>query len=531
MHSKTLARLLPLTAAFGLLASQAEAQTLKSERIISGVSSVTWVGSPPTDDRLFVTEQTQHDIHVFTSSGAPIGMFLDLSGTASGSGERGLLSMAFDPNYASNGYFYVYYTYGSNGSRIARYQVSGNPNVADPSTATTIIQLTQPFSNHNGGHLQFGDDGFLYFAWGDGGSSGDPSCNAQKGTTLLGKMIRIDVHGDDFPTSATANYAIPASNPFVGDPSFRDEIYHLGLRNPWRWTFDPATGDMYIGDVGQNAREEISFGPAGVSGLNFGWKIMEGNNCYSTSSCPGGIPGCGSPLLTDPFHELVHGGFGGPCAVIGGVVYRGCKIPELNGTYFFTDNCDNKIWTLNYSPVTGVSNLQDRTAQLAPSVGSISSVRTFGYDDNGDVLIGDSNEIFRVSAAFRSFSPDTCSISVAAGGTQSWTLQGEAAHAGQLYLIGGSLSGTAGIPSGLVVVPLTLDGYTLYSLNNPNVPPLLNSFGSLSGSATANASFSIGAGLLPVSLVGTRAYHAYAAIDSTLTANFASNAVGLDFDV
>ena len=532
MQTRTLARLLPLAAALGVLTAGAQAQTLKADRIITGVSNVTWVGSPPTDDRIFVAEQTTHDIEVFSSAGSPLGTFLDVTtaGGASGSGERGLLSLAFDPNYATNGYFYVYYTYGGNGSRIERYTVSGNPNVVDAASGHTIIQLTQPQSNHNGGNIQFGPDGFLYFAWGDGGGSGDSSCNAQKGTTLLGKMIRIDVHGDDFPGSATANYAIPASNPFVGDASMLDEVYHLGLRNPWRWSFDPATGDMYIGDVGQDAREEVSFGAAGAPGLNFGWKIMEGNNCFSTSGCPVGVPPCGSPLLTDPIHEYIHtGGFGGPCTVIGGVVYRGCATPSLDGTYFFAEHCDDDIWSFEYDTTSGLTNFVDRTAELN-SVFSIASIRTFGYDANGEVLIGDQNEVFRVSAATSSFTPDNCHISAASGGIQNWALDAGATHGGQLYFIGGSLTGTAGIPTGSVIVPLTLDAYTLYTLAHPGTAPLVNTFGTLDSAGKASASFNIAGGILPVSLVGTRAYHAYAALGAGLSANFASNAVAIDFD-
>ena len=529
---RTFAKLFPLTVALGTLAAGVQAQTLKADRIITGVSSVTWVGSPPTDDRIFVAEQTTHDIELFTSTGSSLGKFLDVTtaGGASGSGERGLLSMVFDPNYATNGYFYVYYTYGSNGTRIERYTVSGNPNVADASSGHTIIELTQPFSNHNGGNLQFGQDGYLYFAYGDGGSGGDPSCNAQKGTTLLGKMIRIDVHGDDFPGSTTANYAIPPTNPFVGTAGVLDEIYHLGLRNPWRWSFDPATDDMYIGDVGQDAREEISFGAAGVAGINFGWKIMEGNSCFSTSACPLGTPVCGSSALTDPIHEYNHtGGFGGPCTVIGGVVYRGCATPELNGTYFFAEHCDDKIWSFSYDTTSGLTGFADRTAELTSSF-AISSIRTFGYDANGEILIGDSNEVFRVGAATSSFTPDACQVSVANGGTQGWSLDAGSTHAGQLYFIGGSLTGTAGIPTGSVVVPLTLDSYTIYSLANPNVAPLLNTFGTLDGAGQATASFSIGAGLLPVGLIGTRGYHAFAALNASLVGNFASNAVAIDFD-
>jgi glucose/arabinose dehydrogenase len=540
MQPSTFVKLFPLAAACGLLATAAQAQTtLKANRIITGVSAVTWVGSPPTDDRIFVTEQTTADIKVFTSAGAPLATFLNLTSSSSGSGvtvqtgsERGLLSLAFDPNYATNGFFYIYYTALSGTAavcRIQRYTVLGNPltsNTADPASALTILEQAHPQSNHNGGNLQFGPDGFLYFAFGDGGGAGDTSCNAQNGLTWLGKMLRIDVHGDDFPADPIKNYAVPGDNPFVGDPNVLDEIYHLGLRNPWRWFFDPHTGDMFIGDVGQDSREEVDFAPAGQSGINFGWKIMEGFNCFSTSGCSAGVPTCGSPALTLPIHDYSLAG--SPCAVIGGVIYRGCAIPEEYGTYFFAEHCANTIWSLHYSPGVGVTQFTVRTAELTSSF-PITSINTFGYDHNGEVLIGDSNEVFRIEAATRSFLPDVCNLSVSAGGVQNWTLNAGGTFGGQLYLIGGSLSGIAGIPAGSVIVPLTPDAYTLYTLAHPNQPPLFDTFAVLNPSGGANARFDIGPGLLPPSLVGTRAYHAYASLDGSLSPNFASNPVAINF--
>ena len=440
--------------------------------------------------------------------------------------------MAFDPDYATNGYFYVYYTLSGVGSRIARYTVSANPNVADPASAFTIIEQPQFASNHNGGDLHFGPDGYLYFAWGDGGGSGDSGCNAQKGDTLYGKMIRIDTTTDDFPADPTRNYGIPASNPFVGDATKLDEIYHLGLRNPWRWSFDPHTGDMYIGDVGQNSKEEVDFAAAGDAGLNFGWKIMEADNCFSTSGCPGGLPPCNDPSLTDPIHW--HSLAGTASAVIGGVVYRGCVIPEEYGTYFFGENGDsgtyNNIWSFQYDPTSGLTDFTLREVEFESDF-SLAGIRTFGHDFQGEVLIADSNEVFRVVADTRSFTPDACDISVSGGGSQQWTLDAGAAHGGEFYFIGGSLSGIAGIPSGSVTIPLTLDSYTLFSLAHPNTPPLNNTFAMLTGGGTGAADFTIGGGLLPASLVGTRAFHAYATLGAGFTANFASNPVSIYFEL
>jgi glucose/arabinose dehydrogenase len=537
-RSRSLPRPLALPLLLFLAAPAAHAQaTLTADRIITGVSDVAWVGSPPTDGRIFVVEQNTADVKVYTAAGGSLGTFLNLTGSSSGAGvtvqttgERGLLSLAFDPDYASNGFFYVYYTAAVVGSRIERYRVLGNPltsNTADPSSATTILQQPQPFSNHNGGNLQFGQDGYLYFAFGDGGDGGDPNCYAQKGDTWLGKMLRLDVRADDFPGDPTRNYAIPSDNPFVGDPSVMDEIYHLGLRNPWRWSFDPHTGDMYIGDVGQGSLEEIDFAPAGLGGVNFGWKIMEGTNCFGTGNCPAGTPSCGSPALTLPIHEYSLSGT--PCAVMGGVVYRGCTIPEEYGTYFFADHCSNAIWSFSYDPIQGLTGFANRTAELTSSFG-ISSVRTFGHDFKGEVLIGDQNEVFRVRAVSRSFVPDVCTLSVSAGGAQNWLLDAGGSAGGDIYFVGGSLSGIAGIPLGPVVVPLSGDFYTLYSLAHPNEPPLIDSFGVLDGGGEASARFATVGGVLPVSLVGTQAYHAYAVLDGSLGATFASNPISLFFN-
>jgi hypothetical protein len=260
--------------------------------------------------------------------------------------------------------------------------------------------------------------------------------------------------------------------------------------------------------------------------VNFGWKIMEGTSCYGTGACPGGTPSCGSAALTLPIHEYSHSG--GGCAVIGGVVYRGCTIPEEYGTYFLADLCSNAIWSFSYDPVQGLTGFADRTAELISSF-PIGSIRTFGYDHNGEVLIGDQDEVFRVRAADRSFAPDACTLSVSAGGAQNWSLEAGGAAGGQIYFVGGSLSGIAGIPFGAVVVPLSADAYTLYSLAHPNQPPLLNTLGVLDASGAAAAHLAIAAGMLPVSLVGTQAYHAYAVINAALSATFASNPISVSF--
>jgi hypothetical protein len=272
---------------------------------------------------------------------------------------------------------------------VVRYRVSAaDPDVADPGSAFTIIgPITQPFSNHNGGGIEFGPDGYLYIGMGDGGSGGDPSCYAQRGDSLLGKMLRLDVDGG-------SPYAIPPTNPYVNDPAFRDEIWAIGLRNPWRFSFDRHNGDLYIGDVGQNAIEEISFQAGGTpGGVNFGWKIMEGTACFSTANCAATVPRCNDPLLRLPIHEYTHSQ---GCSVTGGYVYRGCAIPDLRGTYFFADYCSHTIWSFRYAGGS-LTDLRVRTAELAPGGGlTIDFITSFGVDARGELYIIGGGEVFRV---------------------------------------------------------------------------------------------------------------------------------------
>jgi hypothetical protein len=307
--------------------------------------------------------------------------------TVSTASEQGLLGMAFHPDYANNGYFFVNYTNSGGSTVIARYQVSGsNPNVASPSSATTVMTISQPYTNHNGGCIQFGPDGYLWIGTGDGGSGGDPGNRAQDITgQLLGKMLRINV--DSLP------YTIPASNPFVGTTG-DDEIYSYGWRNPWRFSFDSLTGDFYSADVGQNAWEEVDVvgGSDGIGG-NFGWRCYEGDHTYNTSGCPS------SSTMIFPVHEYAQGGSPYRCSITGGVVYRGSEIPDLQGTYFFGDYCSNQIWSFVWDGGDGINSLQDRTSELAPNAGSIASISSFGEDADGNIYICDlGGEVFVIQA-------------------------------------------------------------------------------------------------------------------------------------
>jgi len=258
--------------------------------------------------------------------------FLDISALVSCCNERGLLGLAFHPSYASNGFFYVNYTNRIGDTVIARFTVSGlSPNLANPLSLTVLLRVDQPFPNHNGGQLQFGPDGFLYIGLGDGGSGGDPMNNGQRLDTLLGKILRIDVSGSP--------YTVPASNPFVGVPGALSEIWAYGFRNPWRFSFDRLTGDLFIGDVGQEEWEEINFQPASsAGGENYGWRLMEGSHCFDppTGCDPGGLV---LPIL-EYSHDL-------GCAVIGGFRYRGAQVPGLTGWYLYADFCTGTIWGAN----------------------------------------------------------------------------------------------------------------------------------------------------------------------------------------
>ena len=346
---------------------------LALEVVATGLGSVTAI-THAGDDRLFVTIR---DGRIVIVEGGQVRAqpFLDIRGQVALQGEQGLLSTAFHPRYGENGFFFVNYTRSGDGATvIARYRVSGDPDRADPASARTLLVIAQPFSNHNGGQLQFGPDGFLYIGMGDGGSANDPQCLAQRDTTLLGKMLRIDV---DQNVQTAPFHGIPVSNPFRGPGGPPDEVWAEGLRNPWRFSFDRATGELYIADVGQNAREEVSLQPAGSrGGENYGWKVMEGTACFSTSQCPAGTPPCNSPALTLPIIEYDHAA---GCSISGGYVYRGSRIPALQGFYLFGDFCAGFVRAARREGGRfAVRELPLRVERLV----------TFGEDVAGEIYVG-----------------------------------------------------------------------------------------------------------------------------------------------
>src|SRR3954447_18469980 len=342
LRSSFTALLLLLTPALPALAAPfpvaGTVQGVSLQEVASSLGPFTGI-THAGDSRLFLTIRTGRIVILENGSPRPQ-PFLDIQRLTTTDGERGLLSTAFHPRYAGNGFFFIDYTNVQGNTVIARYQVSASdPNRADPASARILLTIEQPFSNHNGGQLQFGPDGYLYIGMGDGGSANDPDCRAQRTDTLLGKMLRIDV---DQNVATPPYYGIPASNPFRGAGDPPDEVWASGLRNPWRFSFDRQTGDLWIGDVGQDRREEIDFQSASSrGGENYGWKVMEGTLCNSSDSCPASTPACDSAAFTPPVLEYDHGPH---CSVTGGYVYRGARLPQLQGTYFFGDFCTGTIW-------------------------------------------------------------------------------------------------------------------------------------------------------------------------------------------
>ncbi len=317
------------------------------------------------DSRLFVVEQGGV-IKVFENneSATAATVFLNLTSKVVSGGELGLLGLAFDPHFSENGYFYVYYTVDNPlRSVISRFSVSpSNASRADANSEKIVLQVPQPYTNHKGGQLAFGRDGYLYIGLGDGGGEGDPLGNGQNVSTLLGKILRIDVGSE----SSGLNYSIPRDNPFVNKSGYRPEIYAYGFRNPWRFSFDYVTGQLWVGDVGQNRIEEIDLVHSGV---NYGWNTMEGSLCYSPPS------GCNETGLQLPVWEYNHS-VGN--AIIGGFVYRGTALPDLEGAYIYGDYGSGRIWALRNGTTTPVNN------ELALTGLHISS---FGTDLHDELLI------------------------------------------------------------------------------------------------------------------------------------------------
>lgn len=353
--------------------------------------------------RLFIVERAGR-IRIYQNDTLLDQPFLDITGRVrSVDSEQGLLSAAFPPGFALKKYFYVYYTDINGDTVVSRFYVRGDPDQADPGSEQIILQQDQPYPNHNGGQLHFGPDGFLYISLGDGGSGFDPDQNGQDTSTLLGKILRIDVE-PDYPEpisqparvfipqlltspdkTAPPAYTIPANNPFIGQAGYREEIWALGLRNPWRFSFDRLTGDLFIGDVGQNNWEEIDFQPSGSpGGENYGWRCYEGDQALYPTECTG-------LSLTFPVATYAHD-LG--CSVTGGFVYRGAAVAELFGKYIFADYCSGSFWSLEKQGQDWISSSLPDTVYRPTS---------FGEDEAGELYFTNYNagEIYRFVASFR----------------------------------------------------------------------------------------------------------------------------------
>jgi glucose/arabinose dehydrogenase len=365
---------------------------LSLELVASGLGLPIFVTAPPGDPRLFVVEQAGL-IKVIEDGRVLATPFLDIRDRVIEDGEQGLLGMAFHPDYATTGRFFVYYTAvesepaGPEANVVAQYLVSAaDPNLADPASEERVIEIADYARNHNSGMLAFGRDGYLYFATGDGGDGSDPDNNGQDKTTILGDLLRIDVDGSN-------PYAIPPDNPYVGSPGGeREEIWISGLRNPWRWSFDRETGDMYIGDVGQGRWEEIDVLPAGqAAGANLGWDEMEGDECFAdkvTAGDPGADPDCDPGQYTRPvvteFHDPILED--GHRAIIGGYVYRGTCYPDIKGWYFYADHRAGRVWTFVYAGGEATAHT-DLTTDLDPQGTKIHYPSSFGEDGSGELYI------------------------------------------------------------------------------------------------------------------------------------------------
>jgi glucose/arabinose dehydrogenase len=401
---------------------------------LTGATSVTHAG----DARLFVTLQSGRIMIIQDGRTLP-NTFLDVSSRVSCCGERGLLGLAFHPRYPENGLFFVDYTNSAGDTVIARYRVSvSNPNAADPASAATLLTIDQPFANHNGGQLAFGPDGYLYVGMGDGGSANDPMCNAQRDESLLGKLLRLDV---DANVGSSPFYGIPPDNPFAAPGGPRDEIWTKGLRNPWRFSFDRATGDLYIGDVGQGAREEVDFQPAGdAGGRNYGWKPMEGTRCGDggTFGCPSGTPGCDAAAFTAPILEYSHSG--GDCSITGGYIYRGRSFPALAGTYFYADYCTGKIWGARRDAAGAWST------RLFPI--RASGLTTFGEDAAGEVYVATEGGLLARIVDANPSAPSIASIEPVSGSARGGT---SVVITGSHFLTGVTVS-FGGVPAPSVAV-------------------------------------------------------------------------------
>lgn len=423
------------------------------------------------DDRLFIVERSG-TIKIVDATGTTLSTnFLNIDNkvvNTGGQSEKGLLGLAFHPDYTNNGFFYVRYTNNSSNSILARYSVdSSNPNIADANSEVIIMEVDQPFGNHNGGGLKFGPDGYLYIGLGDGGSANDPGNRSQNPQTLLGKMLRIDIDNG-------SPYSIPADNPFVNDANVLDEIWALGLRNPWRYSFDRETGDLWMGDVGQGDWEEIDYQPASsTGGENYGWRCYEGNHNFNTS-------GCGPATdYVGPVFEYEQGGFSGPCSVTGGFVYRGTESPDLVGHYIVADYCTGDFWTVSSDGAGG---------WIGQEAGSFPGydISTFGEDIHGELYVarmnggGNNNgNIYKIKSNLCASLDMSISVTNPCEGQNNGSIEIAAAGGLAPYTYGFGIADPMNIPPGTYTATLedangclVQETYTIETLPLPTQPTI-----------------------------------------------------------
>jgi glucose/arabinose dehydrogenase len=339
----------------------AGADGLVLQPIAEGLDQPVHLTAPAGDPRLFVVEQPGR-IRIIANDRVLDRPFLDLTKSVRSGGERGLLSLAFHPRYSENGHCFVNYTDASGATRIVRFSVTADPDVADPASARDVMTIEQPYSNHNGGHILFGPDGLLYVGMGDGGAANDPHGNGRNRHTLLGALLRIDVDGG-------ARYAIPSGNPYAAGRG-RAEVWATGVRNPWRLWIDPVARLLYVADVGQNAWEEVSVAPLAAAGLDYGWNVMEGRHCFRSGRCD----------TTGLVVPVIEYGRGDGCSITGGIVYRGKAVPELQGVYVYSDYCTG--WIRGFRYAAGAAT--EPKTWVSGRVGSISS---FGVGGDGEAYV------------------------------------------------------------------------------------------------------------------------------------------------
>jgi glucose/arabinose dehydrogenase len=354
------------TSTYAQSSLQADQPVIELKLVASGVNQPIAIDNARDGtNRLFIVEKVGRIVILQNGTVLPQ-PFLDISSIVNSAAyERGLLGLAFHPNYKQNRLFYVYYTAPNGAITISRYQTTADANIADPNSGKVLLTQAHPRGNHNGGPLVFGPDGYLYIGLGDGGGAGDPDRNGQNPKAALGKILRIDVDTED-------PYGIPADNPYAQNGEGRPEVWAIGLRNPWRITFDRKTGDLFIADVGQNAYEEINLQKAGAGGANYGWNPTEGFHCF--------VDGCNVAAYQLPIFEYDHSK---GCSITGGYIYRGSAFPALDGIYFYSDYCTGTLWGLKESPDGKWNSMEFLRA--------VGTVGTFGEDEAGEIYLADTS--------------------------------------------------------------------------------------------------------------------------------------------